>query len=227
MSTNHTIQNLELSNIIDLQKHILTNKHDEKYQILDLRSREDVTKTGLLKGSVSIHYNIPFERFISQIISPYSHIAVIYNKDYIKLDDVLTRLKTMTYKNIIGLADSNLILKNETMSNSFYSLIENDKDKDIDSISNVIDVREPWEWEKTGCFDVKSYIPSGELIKMRMLWSNYYWRMIDSSKEYDCVCQSGVRSFVVASYLNTKGIKIRNFSGGMERAIKIGIKLIK
>lgn len=199
--------------------HSLITPDNESIALLDLRDRQTISKEGIIPKSISIHKNLPFERFIGQMITPYSKIVIVL-ADNSEAKDVYTRLHFMTYKNILGHITFENWVKD---SNEVDKILEED---DISKITSIVDVREPWEW-KNAIIDVQQYEKDKELIQMRMLWSNYYWQNLDKSKNYHVLCQSGIRSYITASYLRSKGLNAINFKGGMENVLKLGYKVIR
>ncbi|WP_139904478.1 rhodanese-like domain-containing protein [Clostridium thermarum] len=73
----------------------------------------------------------------------------------------------------------------------------------------LIDVREPYEY-KYGHLPTAKNIPMDELIHKAD-------KLLDKSKEYHIICQSGGRSSNVCSILKGKGFNVVNVSGGTGR----------
>lgn len=71
----------------------------------------------------------------------------------------------------------------------------------------IIDIREPYECSR-GILDTAKNIPMGELLEN----INEY---LDKDTEYYIICQSGARSASACRYLESKGYKVINVSGGM------------
>ena len=180
----------------EIQSHILKDKEDESTVIVDFRSKEDTLKNGLIPGSISIHAEIPFERFIGNMITSFSNLAIVTGENEHK--EIMRRLNFITYKKVLGHFNMKSWLDNGEKP---YNLKITEDPKEA---QNIIDVREQWEWSN-GVVDLSN--TNFELIKMKMLWSNSHWKNLNSQKQYTTMCAGGVRSFIVASYLNTKGIK--------------------
>ena len=71
---------------------------------------------------------------------------------------------------------------------------------------NVLDVREPEEYEQGHIADA-ILAPTSDFIN--------HLHKIDKTKHYFVVCQSGVRSQLVAEYLGKQGYQVTNVMGGM------------
>ena len=197
-----------------IQEHITKNIYDESVAIIDFRDRESTLNEGLIPGSINIHKNIPFERFIGQMVTPYSKIVLVSPEG--EHDEIKKRLINLTYRNIIGYIEFKSWIKTQKP----YFI---DEITDLNKTNAVIDIREPWEWSR-GVIETPNNI---ELIKLRMLWLNGNWTRLDPKLQYTLMCQSGVRSYISASYLYSKGFKVNHFKGGMERATKLCLKIIK
>lgn len=74
---------------------------------------------------------------------------------------------------------------------------------------NLIDVREPYEY-KSGHLPTAKNIPVNEIIAEAD-------KLLDKSKEYHVICQSGARSSKVCGVLKEKGFNVVNVSGGTGR----------
>lgn len=72
----------------------------------------------------------------------------------------------------------------------------------------IIDVREPEEWES-------GHIPGSKLIPLGLIGQRH--KDLDRSKEYILVCRSGNRSGIACEFLEERGYKVANMSGGMLR----------
>ena len=70
----------------------------------------------------------------------------------------------------------------------------------------IIDVREPEEWE-VGHIPQAKHIPLGELPER--------FHELNKEKETIMVCRSGNRSAKACSFLSEKGIRVTNMAGGM------------
>lgn len=81
-----------------------------------------------------------------------------------------------------------------------------EKHLDANEPLNVIDVRENEE-VADGKIPQAKHIPLGELPERI--------DELDQSKEYIMVCRSGRRSEKAADFLQKKGFKVQNMSGGM------------
>jgi Rhodanese-related sulfurtransferase len=90
-------------------------------------------------------------------------------------------------------------------NNNVNSVDVNDLDELIGKI-NLIDVREPYEY-KSGHLPTAENIPMAEIIERAE-------ELLDKSKEYHIICQSGGRSSSVCGSLKQKGFKVVNVSGG-------------
>jgi rhodanese-related sulfurtransferase len=77
----------------------------------------------------------------------------------------------------------------------------------------VIDVREPYEWN-TG------HIENAHLISLNDLFQQY--ETLDKKKEYAIVCEHGNRSLYASIFLADKGFKVYNIEGGMAGLKKSG-----
>jgi rhodanese-related sulfurtransferase len=74
---------------------------------------------------------------------------------------------------------------------------------------NLIDIREPHEWEMTGV------IPGAQLIPMRPFLLQHL-SDLDKEAEYILVCRSGARTFDAAVYMAYKGFKQpKSMKGGI------------
>ncbi|GKU24103.1 rhodanese-like domain-containing protein [Clostridium folliculivorans] len=71
---------------------------------------------------------------------------------------------------------------------------------------NLIDVREPYEYKN-------GHLPSAKNIPVNKIIADAD-KLLDKSKEYHIICQSGARSSRVCSALNKNGFKVINVSGG-------------
>jgi rhodanese-related sulfurtransferase len=74
---------------------------------------------------------------------------------------------------------------------------------------DLIDVREPYEY-KSGHLPTAKNIPMDEVIAKAE-------KLLDKSKEYHIICQSGGRSSRVCSTLKGKGFNVVNVAGGTGR----------
>ena len=184
------------------------NPSNDDLQLLDLRSFEQANSTGLIKQSILLPLNLPFEWFIGSIISPMSNLMIIVNNE--DRESALTRMKKIKF-NPIGAYNFDEIKQPKYNIRNFNSTTE---------VENLIDVREQSEWDQGVVdFDKSFYI--------KMNWLNYKWRELDTNKNYAVLCRGGVRSMIAASYLYSKGIKADNITGGIISLVKGGIKLKK
>ncbi|GFP76628.1 rhodanese-like domain-containing protein [Clostridium fungisolvens] len=71
---------------------------------------------------------------------------------------------------------------------------------------NLIDVREPYEYKN-------GHLPSAKNIPVNKIIADAD-KLLDKSKEYHIICQSGARSSRVCNVLNKNGFKVINVSGG-------------
>ncbi len=71
---------------------------------------------------------------------------------------------------------------------------------------NLIDIREPYEFNN-------GHLPNAKNIPMENI-VNYPEKYLTKDKEYYIICQSGVRSSRTCNFLDRKGYKIINVSGG-------------
>lgn len=74
---------------------------------------------------------------------------------------------------------------------------------------NLIDVRETYEY-KSG------HLPMAKNIPMNVLIAEAD-KLLDNSKEYHIICQSGARSSRVCSILKDNGFNVVNVNGGTGR----------
>jgi rhodanese-related sulfurtransferase len=92
--------------------------------------------------------------------------------------------------------------------NSVNSVEVNDIGELLGKI-DLIDVREPYEY-KSGHLPTAKNIPMDELMVKAE-------KLLDKSKEYHIICQSGGRSSSVCGILRGKGFNVVNVSGGTGR----------
>lgn len=74
---------------------------------------------------------------------------------------------------------------------------------------NLIDVREPYEYKG-------GHLPSAKNIPVNKMIAEAD-KLLDKSKEYHIICQSGARSSRVCSILKEKGFNVVNVNGGTGR----------
>jgi rhodanese-related sulfurtransferase len=75
---------------------------------------------------------------------------------------------------------------------------------------NIVDIREPFEWQATGV------IPGARLSAMRPFLLNQL-DSIDKDEEVILVCATGVRTVDAAIYMQMKGFKQpKSMAGGMK-----------
>lgn len=90
----------------------------------------------------------------------------------------------------------------------FQSVDVNSIDDLLDKI-NLIDIREPYEY-KGGHLRTAKNIPMDKILTESE-------RLLDKSKEYHIICQSGARSSRACSILNDRGFNVINVAGGTGR----------
>ncbi|GKU23897.1 rhodanese-like domain-containing protein [Clostridium folliculivorans] len=88
---------------------------------------------------------------------------------------------------------------------NFRAISVHDVDDVINKI-NLIDIREPYEYED-GHIPKAMNIPMGTILRDPE-------KYLDKEKEYHIICQSGGRSAKTCSELSTRGYKVVNVSGG-------------
>ena len=72
----------------------------------------------------------------------------------------------------------------------------------------ILDVREPWEFQKAR-IEGSVLIPLGQLEKRK--------EELNQEAEIVCLCHMGVRSFKAMKYLQSSGFKnVKNMAGGIE-----------
>lgn len=74
---------------------------------------------------------------------------------------------------------------------------------------NLIDVREPFEY-KSGHLPTAKNIPVNKIVAEAD-------KLLDKSKEYHIICQSGARSSRVCGILKENGFNVVNVNGGTGR----------
>tara|TARA_B100000767_G_C19771075_1_gene540039 strand:- start:372 stop:686 length:315 start_codon:yes stop_codon:yes gene_type:complete len=72
----------------------------------------------------------------------------------------------------------------------------------------IIDVRENWEHE-IGAIENSIKMPLSNLVED--------FKSLNQSIEYGVICHSGVRSLQGGSYLQSKGFKVFNVEGGIDK----------
>ncbi|WP_160671491.1 rhodanese-like domain-containing protein [Clostridium sp. C8-1-8] len=80
---------------------------------------------------------------------------------------------------------------------------------DVDDIAtkiDLIDIREPYEYEE-------GHVPNAKNIPMATILKDPE-KYLEKEKEYHIICQSGGRSAKACSELSTKGYKVVNVTGG-------------
>lgn len=199
------INNLKLD--VNQFKNIWKNldKNNSGLSLLDLRTREEGTEKGIIPGSILIPLNAPLERFSCVMVSPYSNLLVVTSeKDF---SETLKRLTQLSYNKILG------HINFEDWEKAGESTVKLKNIYDLKEVETLIDVREPWEWKEVGCSDFENQL------FIRMMWFDYYWRKLDQNKVYSIICASGMRSYIVSTFLMSKGFKVNNYFGGV-KAIK-------
>ena len=198
---------------LKVKNDIENSSDDLSYSIVDFRDFDEANEKGMLKNSIIIPKELPFEKYIGNFLSPYARIIAITNNDadYI---DVLIRLKHLYYSQIVGFVNFQSLTEN--YHTELYKMKQQEEVKPTD---NLIDVRDPLEWDE-------GVVGNDNTIYMKMLWVDYYWRKLDKSKTYSILCRGGVRSSIVTSYLNLRGINSINVTGGTTKLLKQGMKFI-
>lgn len=197
---------LNKNEFTNLYKNI--DSQNEDLKLVDFRSFEKANE-GFIKNSIILPKNIPFEKYIGNVFHPYTKLLIVSdNEDDGK--EIMSRLKTISYSGL-GYIPFNLVQKDFSID-----LVKNHMD--LDKVEELIDVRESSEYNELADFKNVHY--------MKMIWMNYYWRNLDTNKNYTALCAGGIRSYITASFLRTKGIKVDNLFGGISHLRKIG-KVIK
>lgn len=91
--------------------------------------------------------------------------------------------------------------------NEVSSVDVNDLEQILGRI-NLIDVREPFEYE-SGHLPTAVNIPMMELLKEPSVY-------LDKNNEYYIICKRGVKSSITCNELKLKGFKIVNVKGGTD-----------
>lgn len=81
--------------------------------------------------------------------------------------------------------------------------------KNIEDKKNIIDVREPYEYNEIHIEGVKNIPMNGLMIAPE--------NHLNKDEEYIIVCQSGGRSMMVCTNLEQQGYKVINAEGGVLR----------
>lgn len=190
----------------NLYKNLDSNNDDLK--LVDFRSFDNANN-GFIKNSIILPKNIPFEKYIGNVFHPYTKLLIVSENEN-DGKEIMSRLKTLSFSGLGYIPFSDI-------QNDF----EIDKIKNhmnLDEVEELIDVRESSEYNELADFKNVNY--------MKMIWMNYYWRNLNRNVNYTALCAGGIRSYITATFLKTKGLKVDNLHGGIANLRKIG-KVIK
>lgn len=169
-------------------------------QIFDLRPRDEFA-TGFIKEAINIPYNDRFLKFMGWFVDYEEPMTVIANPDDIQ--SIQKDLALIGYDKVAFIVPVNQI---DAYLNASYQTIEADDFLDLEGDLQVLDVRDPKEWEK-------GHLPGAQNSHFGLLEEAEL--DFDPKKAVYVHCQSGVRSAIAASVLRARGYEnIFNIEGG-------------
>lgn len=200
--------NLKGTDSIDCNPNIETKllkdlKPDEE-RILDIRSQNDFNKAHI-PNSIYIKKE-DITNFINWFIDHEKDISIIANPDD-DINQVYLDLRRIGYTGNISY-----------LASDFTSWYKDNKVKSIEIVTPqkfkrskddyfILDVRKKSETDK-------EYSSNGIVIPMEDIRSSY--KKLEGKENILVVCPSGIRSNIVASYLQAKGIEAKLLIGGLE-----------
>lgn len=205
--TNDVLSKYSLS-FEDFMKYYKKSSEDKDSDIvlLDFREEEEFNK-GFIQKSIFCDKN-----FFMKLVKPSSNLLLITQNGY--EEDVVNLLLQNNYQNIIGFLDGGVdtwILNKQRLSIIHESSNPN-------SCDMIIDCREPREWNY-------GVINNSKFMQLGLIPSLY--KTLDKNLTYGILCKRGGRSIVASTYLQAKGFKVVNISGGIRNLICGGVKLMK
>jgi hydroxyacylglutathione hydrolase len=215
------ISQKEFSDFIKLDKNII---------IIDSRDLKNSTKL-FIKGSYLIPLNSFYAKFVAQLLKPTDKIILITEEDQEK--DSMIGLFRIDYNNILGylegtvqnLKESKILEDEKYLSiestdeeNVKQTLIQNEENKTFD----ILDVREPIEWQTTGILQNSLLYSLGSVEKNLEEIENK-----SNGKKIGIMCRSGIRAAIAASIFMKHNYDNVFVLGGHLQMSEKGVNFVK
>ena len=191
--------------------------------LLDTRSRAEFVEAHV-PGSVHLEANDQFSPQIGFMLPPDMGIILLLSKPA-EYEQVVYSLSRVGYENVLGYLAESLDAWEKlglTLTAGDIQNVEPVELRDLlqgDNTPVVVDVREPWEYQK-------GHVPGARLIPLGQLSERA--SELDPEQPVAVICATGNRSQSAAALLGQKGFKtIYNVSGGTRAWKHSGLELEK
>lgn len=211
------IDELMKKNTIALSNEMFSKEIEKGALVLDTRDA-DVFEKGFIPGSVNIGLNGQYAPWVGAILDADKPLVLIAEEG--KEAEAILRLARVGYENVRGYLKGGISAwKNAGKPLETITGIDPEEFvKKIKQNDNIIDVRNPGEWE-TGIIDGATLISLNNLEKELSL--------LDRSQPYYIHCAGGYRSMMASSLMKKHGFtKITNVRGGINKVKEAGLKLV-
>ena len=172
-------------------------------QVIDARPAADFA-AGHIEGTINIPYNQSFTNWSGWLVDYKKPLYLLAHPE--NVSDMLVALHSVGIDQVLGYADVEEMLKNAELQ-SYRSVSPAEAKVLIDKGEvNILDVRNNSEW-KDGHLEGAQHIMVGTLLKRI--------DEVNTDKKVLVHCQSGVRSAIAMSVLQSQGVNnIVNMTGG-------------
>ena len=186
--------------------------------VLDVRSPDDFEK-GFVPNALNIGLNGQYAPWVGALIDPKAVLVLVTDEG--KETEAVLRLARVGYENVNGYLNGGInVWKNAGKKiDTIVSVTAEDFVANLNSATNVLDVRKPGEVES-------GMIENACHICLSALQNELH--TLDKNKSYVIHCAGGYRSMMAASIMKQKGFaNVINVLGGMGKIKATGIKLVQ
>lgn len=208
---------LEKGNIALSPDRFLTIAKAEEALILDVRSKEEFTKSHI-PNSIFIGLDGDFAPWVGALITSLQQPILLVSPKG-REEEAITRLARVGYDNTLGYLEGGITAwenaGNKVSSVTSVSAVEY-ANKKTDN-SNLVDVRKPNEYDSEHVINA---------LNIPLNYINENMRKIDVNKHCYIYCAGGYRSLIFASILKARGIhEFTNIEGGFDALKKASVEL--
>jgi hydroxyacylglutathione hydrolase len=202
-------------------------KNDPSIKIVDTRDQSK-SKNSFLRGSYLISLSMNYAIFVASLLKPNDQILLITDPGQEK--ESIVRLMRVGYDKIIGYLDGNIEALRGVMEKDQIVSLES---TDVDSVKQVVDknlseknfeildVREPSEWESTGI------VPDAHLYSLKSVEANLEKIIKETNgKKIGIMCKSGGRATIAASIFKKHNLNNIFLLGGYLTMKEKGVNFV-
>lgn len=182
--------------------------NDDKVLTLDCRTQKDFSEAHI-PNSLFIGLNGAFAPWVGTLINDLNQPIILVCSSG-KEQEAVTRLARIGFDNCIGYLSGgiNSWVKNGNPTEKVISILPTELEKNLESVSNLIDVRKPGEYNA-------EHIDGVENLPLDYIYNSL--EKYSPNETYHIHCQGGYRSMIAASILKANGIQnVIDIAGGFK-----------